>query len=248
MTGGTGYGREALFEGRDVAEIADEFVMGLLDPAEEAAVEERAARDPALRAAIARSRDRFLELDAGLAPAPQAPGLWDRIEGALDAPAENGAAPANFELLRAERDAKRWRLSAVAAMAASLLLAVGLAALALRPGPAPIVVAVLLDPAGEPVAMIEDYGAAARLIPLKTFDVPGDRVMQVWTKYSEEVGPVSLGLLPRSSAQELSREGLPEPKESQLYEITLEAPGGSPTGRPTGPILAKGFGKAPRLP
>lgn len=31
----------------------------------------------------------------------------------------------------------------------------------------------------------------------------------------------------------------------QLYEITLEPSGGSPTGRPTGPIQVKGFAKSP---
>jgi anti-sigma-K factor RskA len=31
------------------------------------------------------------------------------------------------------------------------------------------------------------------------------------------------------------------PKQDQLYELTLEQAGGSSTGRPTGPILAKGF-------
>ncbi|WP_407815360.1 anti-sigma factor domain-containing protein, partial [Staphylococcus aureus] len=39
---------------------------------------------------------------------------------------------------------------------------------------------------------------------------------------------------------------LPTPRDNQLYEITLEQAGGSPTGRPTGPILAKGLAKFPR--
>ena len=38
---------------------------------------------------------------------------------------------------------------------------------------------------------------------------------------------------------------LPEPASGQLYEITLEPAPGSPTGRPTGPILVKGFVRPP---
>ena len=39
---------------------------------------------------------------------------------------------------------------------------------------------------------------------------------------------------------------LPEAQDTQLYEITLKQAGGFPTGRPTGPILGKGFAKLRR--
>ena len=38
---------------------------------------------------------------------------------------------------------------------------------------------------------------------------------------------------------------VPQPQPGQLYEITLEPAPGSPTGRPTGPILAKGLARVP---
>lgn len=34
-------------------------------------------------------------------------------------------------------------------------------------------------------------------------------------------------------------------RSQQLYEITLEPEGGSPTGRPTGPVLMKGLATTP---
>ena len=113
--------------------------------------------------------------------------------------------------------------------------------------PEPRVVAVLLDNAGEPQAIVEDFGnASARVTPLVDFTVPDGRTMQVWTLPSKELGPVSLGLLPRSQEAVLDGPVLPQPQEAQLYEITIEQAGGSPTGRPTGPILVKGFAKMPR--
>lgn len=131
-------------------------------------------------------------------------------------------------------------------MAASLILAFGLAWNLTRKVE-PVVVAVLLNEAGEVQAVVEDFGndtATIRL--LADFTVPAGKTIQVWTLPSREMGPMSLGLLEDTHSTRLSGSALPRPHDAQLYEITLERAGGSPTGRPTGPILAKGFAKLPR--
>ena len=51
---------------------------------------------------------------------------------------------------------------------------------------------------------------------------------------------MSVGLLEAMRNLDLSVRGLPTASVDQLFEITLEPAGGSPTGRPTGPILMKG--------
>ena len=81
---------------------------------------------------------------------------------------------------------------------------------------------------------------------LADFAVPRDKTIQLWTLPSKEVGPVSLGLIEGVRSAKLEGPALPAPRSDQLYEITLEQAGGSPTGRPTGPILAKGFARMPR--
>jgi anti-sigma-K factor RskA len=78
---------------------------------------------------------------------------------------------------------------------------------------------------------------------LRDFDVPEGKTFQVWTLPSQEMGPVSLGLIDRARSVRLQGPSLPAPRNDQLYEITLEQQGGSPTGRPTGPIIAKGFAR-----
>ena len=65
--------------------------------------------------------------------------------------------------------------------------------------------------------------------------------MQVWTLYDKAVGPVSLGTLTESKVVRLGSSDLPRPSANQLYEITLEPAPGSPPGKPTGPILIKGY-------
>lgn len=225
-------------------ERADEYVLGLLEPHEAALIEAEMERDPEVARAVALSRDRFLELDMAGETMPVSDRLWERISAAVD----RGPAVSTAAKPEAANDNGRsfWQRTAFASMAASLLLAVGLLASVLLQ-PEPTVVAILVNDAGEPMVLVEDFGdSSARITPLGDFAPPDDRVMQVWTLPSQDLGPVSLGLLDGWQSAVLDGPRLPEPHEAQLYEITLEQPGGSTTGRPTGPILVKGFAKIPR--
>jgi anti-sigma-K factor RskA len=231
---------------KDIAEIADEYVLGLLDTSEQAEVEAEMEGDKDLRAAIAASRDRFLPLDAHADPARVDLALWERIEAGLPAQVEvPGDRPARAEPSNDNRRTA-WRHLALSAIAASLLLAIGLG-FSLTRSVEPLVIAVLLNDKGEVQAVVEDFGnenASVRL--LTDYQVPADKTIQVWTLPSRDMGPMSLGLLEGSHSASLKAPALPQPKDAQLYELTLEQAGGSPTGRPTGPILAKGFAKLTR--
>ena len=55
------------------------------------------------------------------------------------------------------------------------------------------------------------------------------------------VGPRPVGLTQAIRTMKLDLNNLPTSGQGQLFEITLEPKGGSPTGRPTGPILMKGL-------
>lgn len=232
---------------RDEAVLADEYVLGLLDDSERMAVEAQMEHSADLRQAVTEARERFLPLDMTASPVSVSPDLWARIEAKLPRQSEDVAsrprpakAPANDNLVG------RWRRTAYAGLAASLLLAAGLGFSLMRQVE-PLVVAVLLNEAGEVQAVVEDFGSERAVIRLLSdVNVPADRTMQVWTLPSQDMGPVSLGLIEEARSTRLDPPSLPRPKDAQLYEITLEPAGGSPTGRPTGPILAKGFAKLPR--
>jgi anti-sigma-K factor RskA len=111
----------------------------------------------------------------------------------------------------------------------------------------PVMVAVLIsEDAMQPGAIVEAFADdSVRLVPLDRFEVPEGRVLEVWTLPDPATGPVSLGTFNNPQTINLAGPDLPPPTSGQLYEITLEPSGGSPTGRPTGPILVKGFAKAP---
>lgn len=227
-------------------ERVDAYVLGLLDDGDRIAFEAQMESDPALQAAVGACRDRFLALDLTADPQMPAEGLWSRIADRLDAtPATADEEPRANPTAVNDNAAGGWRRTALAALAASLLLAIGLG-WSLMQRPQPVVIAILVNEANEPQVVIEDYGnASARVIPLAAFEVPDGQTMEVWTKPSDEIGPVSLGLLARSETMVLEGPELPGPQPDQLYEITLEQAGGSPTGLPTGPILVKGFARTP---
>ena len=101
-------------------------------------------------------------------------------------------------------------------------------------------VAVLLD-GNRPGAVVHAFAdGRVVLVPLTAINVPAGRALEVWILPSRERGPVSVGLMDRARTLQLQLKDLPPPGSDQLFEITLEPATGSPTGRPTGPILFKG--------
>lgn len=234
---------------RSLAERIDEVVLGLASEAEMAEIEALCATDPTVASQLERARNRFAVLDDTADRMPIPGDLWSRVETSLDEEAVDEPATlasadiVNFAPLH--RTMKTWRATALSGIAAALLLAAGLG-WSLLTVAEPTVIAVLLDDRGQPIALVEGNDSNKTLITLlENARVPEDRVMQVWTKPDVDGSPVSLGLLAAQRSRTLSVEGLPPPRADQLYEITYEPLGGSPTNLPTGPILGKGFAKTP---
>ena len=108
---------------------AGDYVLGLMEPQEQAAFEAQMLRDPALAAQVDRLAHRMGALDETAEPAPVSAGLWDRLADRLDAHPQvaplRPAAPAAAATPTAPRREKRadWRLLP---MAASVLVAAGI--------------------------------------------------------------------------------------------------------------------------
>jgi anti-sigma-K factor RskA len=99
----------------------------------------------------------------------------------------------------------------------------------------------MLTDANEPAGIVNILAdGRAELLPLRGIEVPAGRVLEIWTLWDRARGPVSLGTLASARSVPLRLDHLPRTSRDQLFEITLEPAGGSPTGRPTGPILMKG--------
>lgn len=225
-------------------EKVGEYVLGLLDEADRLAFEAVMSRDPAIAAAVQSLRTRFQALDETTLPLPPNPELWLRIEGQLDAKSSSTST-----VLPLARRGPKYSSWTPLAMAASVLVAlfVGYLVGGMNNTRQPVMIAVLIDEAtATPGAIVEAFADdSVRLVPLDRFDVPEGKILQVWTLPDAATGPVSLGTFTDPTTIKLNGPDLPAPASGQLYEITLEPSPGSPTGRPTGPILVKGFAKAP---
>ncbi len=238
----------------DIAVQAGEYVLGVMTETERIAFEARIAADPVIQRIVARERERFLELDIAVSAAPTDGALWQRIESSIEAQGSNvvdlGAERARQRPPAPARTARPPRSGFWSGFAAAGILAFiasGLAYMLVAPQQ-PRLIVVLLNDQAQPVSIVETLdGQRVRVIPLTAIDVPANRTLQVWTLPDPATGPVSLGLLEQVRATLLEGPTLPTPKLDQLYEITVEPAGGSPTGRPTGPIVGKGYARSPRI-
>jgi len=236
----------------DMGLEAGEYVLGLMDDGARAAFEARLAADPELRRLVAAERERFLELDLTASGPPPSAELWERVDR------EIAHEPSNVVDLTARqrtqaaptasaRLSRRGFWQGFAAASVLALIGGGVAYMQAVP-PAPRLVVVLLNDQAQPVSIVETLDdKRIRVIPLTAIDVPANRTLQVWTLPDPATGPVSMGLLESVRATLIEGPVLPSPRPDQLYEITLEPAGGSPTGKPTGPIIGKGFARVPRI-
>lgn len=225
----SGHGMNAMDDPED---LAAEYVLGTLPLEERRALQARMASDPALREAVARWEARLLPLVQLADPVEPSAQLWPRIAASLAPARQTGAT-----CLPWWNRLGLWRGLAAAGFALALLaVAIGPLAPGL-PGPRYMVVLAAPDNMAPGWVLEAKNAGNLRLLPLRPTVVPTARALQLWTKADGWSGPVSLGLVEPGKAVDVPLRDLPELQPNQLFEITLEPEAGSPTGRPTGPIL-----------
>ncbi|QXH54780.1 anti-sigma factor [Pseudomonas maumuensis] len=220
--------------------LAGEYVLGTLSPEQHAAVAERLGTDPSLRAAVDAWEARLLELTTLAAPLPPSARLWGRIQRSLD----ECSAPATEQRARGWQRLGLWQGLSAAGLAASVLLAV---LLLTAPPPTTQYLVVLVAPSSQAPGWVVQASdnRMIELIPLGQDEVPDGMALQFWTKGERWRTPVSLGLVQPGKPYRVPLQSLPPLEANQLFELTLEKAGGSPTGLPTGPI--KFIGRAVKV-
>lgn len=221
----------------ELQRLASEYVLGTLAAQERAEVEQRLATDAPLHDAVDGWEQRLLPLTALAPPQDPSPQLWPRIASTLFTPKavkQAGGWQAWWNSLAF------WRILAGGGIAAAAALAVTVSMQQQAPaGPGYLVVLVApQDKApGWIVQASNKNNRDLSLIPLGPTTVPQQKSLQFWTKGKDWGAPVSLGLVQPGQTLKLKLDKLPPMQAEQLFEITLEPETGSPTGRPTGPIL-----------
>ena len=219
--------------------LAAAFVAGTLRGPARRRFESLLPSHPALRRAVQEWQARLMPLTGGLQPVAPSAAVWQRIEAKLW---PTPAAQPWWQKL------SLWRSLSGAALAA----VVGLAVLVATPPPAQAPVVVVLQSlpgaggqpglAGGIVASFSGDGRALVARPLMPVSLQADRVLELWWAKAEGP-PKSLGLMKADGSTVLSRGQLPGGLRGSGLDhmaVSIEPPGGSPTGKPTGPVVFYG--------
>ena len=224
--------------------LAAEHALRLLTGEELMEARRLEADDLAFRSEVRAWTVRFAPLLDEIAPIEPGPELWRRIEGALAEPRQTA------EVIILRRKVRRWQaLSGLAAAAAAVLALVALPPL-LAPSPvppaapqaAPVLIASLGDPqAPGAVAVTFVPERAELLVTASAIERRAGRDHQLWI-IPAGGSPISLGLVPTD--QSIKRR-VPAALAAQFrtgatIALSREPTGGSPTGQPTGPVVASG--------
>lgn len=199
--------------------LAAEYVLGVLALPDRLAAETRLKNDTAFASRVAAWEQRLSGLNEGYAEAP-APDMFAQIEARLF------PAPPKPE----RRPLLRWLAGAVTAAAVAISAVVLLA----PPTSAPVVAT--LGEADAPLRFEARFdGQALTVLRVAGSAAPEGQVQEVWI-IAPDAAPVSLGLL---TAESLTVP-YPEAPAGWTLAVSLEPAGGSPTGAPTGPVVAAG--------
>lgn len=229
--------------------LAGEYVLGVLDADTHRAFAARVPREPVLAREVAAWQHRLAPMLEDIEPVSPPLGMWPRVRthlglGATTASNRDGAAGQTplWERLGFWRG---FSAAALAATAASLV-----AVLVVRQpqsqfprAPHPITMMTTIAQAdGSPafVAAVDSDACTMLVMPMDA-KVPKDKVPELWVIAADGV-PRSLGVRGTTRADAIVvpaslRDGL---LAAATLAVSIEPVGGSPTGAPSGNMIAKG--------
>jgi anti-sigma-K factor RskA len=213
-------------------QLAGEYVVGTLRGAARGRFTRLCERLPAASAARARWEDRLATLALTLAPLEPGVRIWQGIHQQITA--------AKVTSISSRLRPRLWL--PLAAAAALLGIAVWLGPQFLSPPTQ--VVAVLGADGAHPQWRIERTADAHQLRVTAIFAMTSNpqKAFELWALPPGGKAPVSLGLLPREgkAAYKLSNVQSEAVLAAVNLAVSVEPPGGSPTGAPTGPVIMVG--------
>jgi anti-sigma-K factor RskA len=211
--------------------IAAEYVLGVLSGAERGVAERRIASEAGFAAMIAAWEKRLAPLAGEIAEVVPPPHIWDRVAAALPAqPSQTGL----------WQSLALWRGLTLAAGALAAACIGALIYLGNVPQQAPLVAAI--DGGGHRhfVATVDAKRNAIAVVPA-AYTADATRVPELWL-IPADGKPRPLGILRADQAVSIPVPAALAPLTAQnaVLAVSLEPPGGSPTGQPTGPVIATG--------
>lgn len=234
--------------------LAGEYVLGVLDAAQQREAAQRVASDPGFARLVSQWEARLAPWLDSLGTEPVPAHLLPRLRTALGWASPAAAAPP-----RAWQRAGFWQgMTAVAALLALVAVFSGRERLPTAPNAPPVAVTPTAPPAAEPATrpvtpLLHDDGSPGWLasvdpaqgkvlmVPVPAAADAAGRAPELWL-IPAGGAPRSLGLVSIDRAHTVT---VPDALRDALVNgsvlaVTLEPPTGAPQGVPTGPIIAKG--------
>ncbi|ASY55042.1 MULTISPECIES: anti-sigma factor [Sinorhizobium] len=216
--------------------IAGEYVLGVLSAEDRRKVEARMATDRDFAAMVLRWRNNLATFDTAYETIAQARALPTAEHRAFEAQAGADDSIGLWDSL------SFWRSLAFASLAAVAVLMVSLAGLfGGGSGGRPLLAE--LSGEGNAIGFVATFDVGSGRLRLTPVAAGGDgeRSLEFWLLRGSDPA-ISLGVLPQSGEGEFRVPPAMRTKitEGSTLAVSLEPRGGSPTGLPSGPFLARG--------
>ncbi len=210
--------------------LAAEHALGVLADVDRAAAERRMTREPGFALMVAAWAERLAPWAAEIAEVVPPPHVWERVAAALPAQQTSGW----------WHSLAFWRglTLATGALAAGCIGA--LIYLGNAPERPPLMAAIEGGGHRHFVATIDVRTGSVAVVPA-SFAADATREPELWL-IPADGKPRPLGMLrpDRSVTITIPVELRPHATSNAVLAVSLEPPGGSPTGQPTGPVIATG--------
>lgn len=208
--------------------LAADYAIGMMPSTARRRFESLLLDDPSLRREVAQWQESLVGLTSSLQAQDVPDRVWQRIVARID-PQE----------LHVPKKRPFWNWLRLGAIACSLLVALVIGVIYNRD--TAIYNATLVATNQQPALAVKAFERYLEVEPLAVSSVEQGRSLELWTIPANGV-PVSLGVVADKGK---SRVELTESQRKLIgtqstLAITLEPQGGSPSGKPTGPVLYKG--------
>lgn len=218
--------------------LAGEYVLGVLPLADRLRVEHRLRQDKAFQAIVSRWQENLATFNAEYAAGEPAPAwLYGAVEKTVFKPAETmspGRAIWGSLVF--------WRGLTLVSLSAALLFAANAAGLFSQPAKNAALVATLGSDksAISLVTLFDSQSGTLKIVPVAA-ETGSAKSLELWLIDGNKP-PVPLGILPDTGDGNIviapdMRDRL---KKGVTLAVSLEPYGGSPSGKPTGPVVASG--------
>jgi anti-sigma-K factor RskA len=217
---------------------AAEYVLGVLGAEDRRAAEFRMAAEPKFAAEVAFWEARLGGLAESVSPVVPPAKVWAGIEDRLSASLQPQPKRAGFW-----NSLAFWRTFAIASAGLAAASMAGLVYLANLPSLGPPLLATLDEQTGKPgfLAAANPADGTVTIVPAALLTGAQPQSYELWV-IPPGGKPHSLGLIDpkRPVKVVVPPELLPHVSRDSTLAVSIEPVGGSPTGQPTGPVIANG--------